>query len=192
MIFWGFLLSGYQATAIRSRLRSPCTTFLSHTLRNLALQWQQHRSVRSSPVPDTGSTLSWLSPTLVTLQCGSVGMFMRSNKEKLLQKLNAAPITYHPYLPRGTKCTVTQDPSRQPGSPSLEMATGAQEWLWGFGASEWSSKLLRASPRLPAPPTQLHSRRSVWDLGKDITMGRQVLPPRSLLLAPHPKASQGP
>lgn len=126
----GLLLLGHEATALGSRLQSPCTAFLSHTLSNLTLQQQQRRSVRSGPGLHTGSsTLSppaWLSPVLVTLQCDRMGVFVRSNGEKF------APETQHSIqhlthvYPVGTRaskchCTVTQDPSRQPGSPRLEM-----------------------------------------------------------------------
>lgn len=119
----GLLLLGFEATALGSRLQSPCTAFLSHTLSNLTLQQQQRRSVRSGPGLDTGnSTLSppaWLSPVLVTLQCDRMGVFVRSNGEKF------APETQHSIQHISPTFTLWA-----PGEVPLHCDPGPQQAAW--------------------------------------------------------------
>lgn len=124
-----------------------------------------------------------LSPALVRLRWGRMEEqeFMRSNREEFAPEaqLSAAHISLmFIALPHQGQChrTRTQDPSRQPGSPRLEVGALVQDGLWGFRVSECPSVMLRTSPRLPAPPARLLRSRFVWDGDKDIITGQEGPP----------------
>lgn len=94
---WGWLLLlEYKVTALRSILPSPCCS---------PPPWAMWlcRDSRAGP-------LGWLSPTPVTLQCGSMGMFMSR-----ICSRNSAQHSTHPTLVGPGQC---QDTSRTlPGLP---------------------------------------------------------------------------